>query len=441
MADHNEDRIFCHACGHVWLKNESGLTCPHCESDFTEIIEIPPDTTPYPPLQDSPRLSPGDSSRSPPHPLAGHNPWADDYEDTGPRRGRGFTQRTYRSPDGRFTFMSTTFSNDNGQQSPNPYGQDEGHFNDPLMPMVRTLDTIFHGLADTYQQQGRRLSRQERAGEPGATSRDEFDDPEEVAPGSRPEERERLFPRDADGPQPMGHPLGTLTDILELFRQDFGPGGNAAGGGVRIMTGPNPLAILSTLLNIERNGDAVYSQEELDRVISQLIDQNINGNAPPPAPEEAIRALPKKNVDEQMLGPELTAECSICMDPAELGTEVTELPCKHWFHNDCIEVWLKQHNTCPHCRRSINDPAQTYQQGPSEASSGRGNIGSPPPANQRSGAFHSGNVGSPSWGRQNSGQDPTAQANGNDGYGGGIADWVRNRFGGGGGSHGPDSTP
>lgn len=39
MADHGDhDRVFCHACGGVWLKDDDGLTCPHCESDFTEIV-------------------------------------------------------------------------------------------------------------------------------------------------------------------------------------------------------------------------------------------------------------------------------------------------------------------------------------------------------------------------------------------------------------------
>ena len=119
------------------------------------------------------------------------------------------------------------------------------------------------------------------------------------------------------------------------------------------MTGPNPLAMLSTLLNMDRHGDAVYSQEELDRVISQLVEQNTNGSAPPPASQNAIQNLPKKKVDQEMLGSEGKAECSICMDPVELGTEVTVLPCKHWFHYNCIELWLNQHNTCPHCRRGI----------------------------------------------------------------------------------------
>ena len=124
------------------------------------------------------------------------------------------------------------------------------------------------------------------------------------------------------------------------------------------MTGTNPLAILSGLLNLDRHGDTVYSQEEFDRIVSQLIDQNANGTAPPPAPENAIRSLPKKKVTPEMLGSEGKAECSICMDPAELGSEVTFLPCQHWFHGNCIEMWLNQHNTCPHCRRPITDPSE-----------------------------------------------------------------------------------
>ena len=126
--------------------------------------------------------------------------------------------------------------------------------------------------------------------------------------------------------------------------------------GVHFTTGTHPLALLSTLLNFDRHGDAVYSQEELDRVISQLVEQNMGGTAPPPASQNAISSLPKKPVDKEMLGHEGKAECSICMDPVEIGTEVTVLPCTHWFHYNCIEMWLNQHNTCPHCRRPIDLP-------------------------------------------------------------------------------------
>lgn len=150
------------------------------------------------------------------------------------------------------------------------------------------------------------------------------------------------------------------SSILEHLQDNLGnrQAGMTAtgGGGVHFTMGAHPLALLSTLLNFDRHGDAVYSQEELDRVISQLVEQNMGGSAPPPASQSAISSLPKKPVDKEMLGHEGKAECSICMDAVEIGTEVTVLPCTHWFHYTCIEMWLNQHNTCPHCRRPIDLP-------------------------------------------------------------------------------------
>ncbi|THC92049.1 hypothetical protein EYZ11_008487 [Aspergillus tanneri] len=321
-------------------------------------IEIPPD----PDAPDHPPDHPPD----PPHnPWAHHNPWDQDGEDdqTYDDDPSGFTHHTYRSPDGRFTFSSTTYSHGlpRRRQSSHPQGNMPI---DPLMPMVRGLDTIFHGLANTYQQTSALRPGQESSGTqprsdqraPGVTLDGSFDFDMQHEP-------EGLHPRDADGPQPMATPLRTLGDILELFRSDFRENGGGHGG-VRVMTGPSPLAMLSALLNVERHGDAVYSQEELDRVISQLVEQNGNRTAPPPASAQAIQSLRKKVVDEAMLGSDGRAECSICMDRVEKGTEVTELPCQHWFHTACIEMWLNQHNTCPHCRRGIGHEQNRQGQNP-----------------------------------------------------------------------------
>ncbi|KAJ9203673.1 hypothetical protein DTO164E3_306 [Paecilomyces variotii] len=458
MADRG-DRMFCHQCGGVWLRNEFGLQCPHCESEFTEIIETPPESPaaerPSFPYGRTPPPRHEERSQSPFNPFSDHNPWRDmdDAEEHGFGNGPGMTRRSYRSPDGRFTFTSTTFSSGGGspRRPQNPYEAAPPF--DPLMPVLRSFDTIFRGLTDTYVNQSPRPGQS-----PPQPARDyprreseihDFPDPEEDYPGSRNvyPPPEGLWPRDADHPQPMQHPLGNINDILELFRTDFGPrgpGGVSGRGGVRVMTGPNPLSILANLLSMgDRHGDAVYSQEELDRVISQLIDQNANGNAPPPAAESAIKSLPKKPVDRDMLGSDGKAECSICMDNVELGTEVAELPCKHWFHYNCIEAWLNQHNTCPHCRRGINTPGQTGTEGsrdnpvvvnsspePSSPRSRRQSTTSSytrrtPPRRQSSSQDHSGNPPTPE--RRRSGRS--------EGHGGGIASgitgWVRSHFGGG----------
>ena len=101
------------------------------------------------------------------------------------------------------------------------------------------------------------------------------------------------------------------------------------------------------------SGDAVYSEEALDRIITQMMDQNHQGSAPGPASAAAIAALPKKPADKTMMGSDGKAECSVCMDAVEIGDEVTVLPCNHWFHGDCVGAWLKEHDTCPHCRAGI----------------------------------------------------------------------------------------
>lgn len=125
----------------------------------------------------------------------------------------------------------------------------------------------------------------------------------------------------------------------------------------------NPFDFLSSILNPTnaQHGDAVFSQEALDRVITQLMEQNQSSAGPGPASESAINSLKKKPVDESMLGNDGKAECSICMDNVELKEEVTMLPCNHWFHQDCIVSWLKAHDTCPHCRKPITNPQEQPQ--------------------------------------------------------------------------------
>ena len=48
-----------------------------------------------------------------------------------------------------------------------------------------------------------------------------------------------------------------------------------------------------------------------------------------------------------------TKTCAIClasMGNTLLGEMVTELPCKHVFHKQCLARWFKDNNTCPLCK-------------------------------------------------------------------------------------------
>jgi hypothetical protein len=45
-------------------------------------------------------------------------------------------------------------------------------------------------------------------------------------------------------------------------------------------------------------------------------------------------------------------ECAICLGTVESRNFKT-LTCNHCFHKECIDIWLKDHSTCPYCRSLV----------------------------------------------------------------------------------------
>ncbi|KAK8648433.1 hypothetical protein V6N13_129185 [Hibiscus sabdariffa] len=49
-----------------------------------------------------------------------------------------------------------------------------------------------------------------------------------------------------------------------------------------------------------------------------------------------------------------SGDCSICLNDFVVGESCRVFPdCKHMFHSSCIDHWLRNHLTCPVCRKSI----------------------------------------------------------------------------------------
>ncbi|CAG8528446.1 16776_t:CDS:2 [Funneliformis caledonium] len=47
-----------------------------------------------------------------------------------------------------------------------------------------------------------------------------------------------------------------------------------------------------------------------------------------------------------------TDTCAICLEDFENGEEIRELPCKHWYHIECIDPWLTtKSSSCPLCKK------------------------------------------------------------------------------------------
>lgn len=70
-----------------------------------------------------------------------------------------------------------------------------------------------------------------------------------------------------------------------------------------------------------------------------------------PASESAIEGL--KNVEIDVGGELLIGDCRICLDELMNGVEVTQLPCAHFYHRDCIVKWLETSHLCPLCRYAM----------------------------------------------------------------------------------------
>lgn len=60
--------------------------------------------------------------------------------------------------------------------------------------------------------------------------------------------------------------------------------------------------------------------------------------------EQKAPATPEKSVAEK---------CLVCMYEFDAADACKVLPCKHFFHGECISQWLHTHNSCPTCKLAV----------------------------------------------------------------------------------------
>ncbi|XP_010533061.1 PREDICTED: RING-H2 finger protein ATL80-like [Tarenaya hassleriana] len=78
------------------------------------------------------------------------------------------------------------------------------------------------------------------------------------------------------------------------------------------------------------------------------------------APEYLLQRLSEERAVDEKRFKEMGLEsetCSICLQDF-LGSsdmDLTQMPCSHVFHSDCVFEWLRKRNSCPLCRREISD--------------------------------------------------------------------------------------
>lgn len=83
-------------------------------------------------------------------------------------------------------------------------------------------------------------------------------------------------------------------------------------------------------------------------------------HSPKGATDDIINSIPLVKVEEETLeGVDRT--CPICLSDMSIGEQVRILSCKHIFHSQCVDEWLRVNASCPTCRMSLINNPNTHE--------------------------------------------------------------------------------
>ncbi|XP_072970901.1 RING-H2 finger protein ATL66-like [Typha angustifolia] len=69
-----------------------------------------------------------------------------------------------------------------------------------------------------------------------------------------------------------------------------------------------------------------------------------------------VASFPTEKFGDQLFQTGEEIQCTVCLGEYQEKDVLRILPyCGHSFHVTCIDIWLKQHSTCPVCRVSLRD--------------------------------------------------------------------------------------
>lgn len=99
-------------------------------------------------------------------------------------------------------------------------------------------------------------------------------------------------------------------------------------------------------------------QLRMQRVFAQLDEQHGRRGSQVGTPSTVITSLQVIKYDAEQAeelkrqGEEPT--CTICLEDYNEGDELRRMPhCRHVFHQECSDLWLRSSQTCPNCRTSV----------------------------------------------------------------------------------------
>ncbi|CAD8210009.1 unnamed protein product [Paramecium pentaurelia] len=114
--------------------------------------------------------------------------------------------------------------------------------------------------------------------------------------------------------------------------------------------------IISRSIN-NQNNDRQDQIESLHRLLNTFIQLNENGTIEGNlgCEEHEIQQLPVRKINLEQIKQldEDHMKCLICLCEYEEEDQVKTIPCLHYFHDDCIDRWLKKSRHCPICKNEL----------------------------------------------------------------------------------------
>ena len=108
--------------------------------------------------------------------------------------------------------------------------------------------------------------------------------------------------------------------------------------------------LMTMLLGLRRRNDLDYPNVDNMSYEELLALEDRMGNVNRGLPKEKIDKIPKEKFSRYKF---IDDKCIICQYEFQPNEIVKVLPCKHCFHPECIEEWLKNQKVCPYCKGEV----------------------------------------------------------------------------------------
>ena len=108
--------------------------------------------------------------------------------------------------------------------------------------------------------------------------------------------------------------------------------------------------LMTMLLGLRRRSDDDYPNVDNMSYEELLALEERMGNVNKGLSKETIDKIPKEKFSRYKFSDD---KCIICQYEFKVNEILKVLPCKHCFHPDCIEEWLKNQKLCPYCKGEI----------------------------------------------------------------------------------------